>query len=467
MSALWTMTEAKAATGGVCAVDWQANGVSIDTRSLQKGDIFVALSATRDGHDFVADALNKGAAAALVSRIPAGLEQAPLLVVPDVLAALVKMGMAARHRCAGKVVAITGSVGKTGSKEMLRCALHGQGRVHVAEKSYNNHEGVPLTLARMPRDTEFAVIEIGMNHPGEIAPLARMAMPHVAVVTNVAPVHLEAFDGLRDIAKEKAAIFEGLVPNGIAIVNSEIADFDVFEKMAPDDIITFGKNADFNLLKVEISNGVTVVQAQRNGQKIVFKLNTEGQHLAMNALGVLASVEALGGDIAKAMLGLLDWQPPEGRGACSKINLGPAGIDGSFVLIDESYNANPASVGAALAVLGHAKGRRVAVLGDMLELGVSADSLHQNIAKLASIKDIDMIHCVGPKMALFQMCLPAEKRGLATHDSAAMAAQIKRVVRSGDVIMVKGSLGIKMALIVDALTNMGEATTLVQSMGKP
>ncbi|HAR52981.1 MAG TPA: UDP-N-acetylmuramoyl-tripeptide--D-alanyl-D-alanine ligase, partial [Roseovarius nubinhibens] len=233
MSALWTAQEAAEATGGTTQGDWQVSGVSIDTRTLAEGDLFVALKAARDGHDFVAQALGKGAGAALVSHIPEGVApDAPLLIVEDVLAALEALGRAARARSAARVVAVTGSVGKTSTKEMLRTVLARQGRTHAAEASYNNHWGVPLTLARMPRDTQFAVIEIGMNHPGEIAPLARLARPHVAMVTTVAAAHLEAFENIEGIAREKAAIFEGLEPGGIAVVNADLDTTPILEEAA-------------------------------------------------------------------------------------------------------------------------------------------------------------------------------------------------------------------------------------------
>ncbi len=463
---LWTRDEAVGATGGTCTKNWNASGVSIDTRTLQKGDIYVALSAARDGHDFIGDAFEKGAAAALVSKIPAGLEHLPLLLVPDVLEGLVALGIAARARCSAKVVAITGSVGKTGSKEMLRYALNGQAKLHVAEKSYNNHEGVPLTLARMPADTEIAIIEIGMNHPGEIAPLAKMARPHVAMITTVAAVHLEAFDSVRDIAREKASIFDGLEPDGIAVLNADLPDFDILKAAAGRNVVTFGKSADFSLMNIEPTRDVTVVQAQHNGQGFIFKLNTSGAHLAMNALAVLTIVDALGADLARAILGLMDWQPPAGRGASCRVLLGPAGMDGGFELINESYNANPASVKAALAVLAGASGRKVAILGDMLELGATSVDLHKDIAKAKSIENIDVFHCVGPYMAEFHAMLPFEKRGLKARDSTEMLALVARQIKSGDVVMVKGSLGTKMAILVDALKNLGEATLLAQTTGK-
>lgn len=454
MSPLWTRDDAVAATGGSCAVDWRATGVSIDTRTLQKGDIFVALSATRDGHDYVAQALEKGAAAALVSRIPDGLKNAPLLLVPDVLKGLEALGIAARARTGAQVIAITGSVGKTGSKEMLREALVGQGNIHVAEKSYNNHEGVPLTLARMPADTDIAVIEIGMNHPGEIAPLALMARPHVALITTVAPVHLAAFNSVDEIAAEKAEIFRGLEAGGIAVLNADTETLHILEAaVSGANVIRFGhaEASDFRLVSFEVFDGSTVVRAESPLGSILFKLGGEGGHLAQNALGVLAGLYALNADIGRATLALASWHPPEGRGARQDILLGPEGLDGSFTLINESYNANPASTRAALETLARQAGRKVAILGDMLELGETSPALHRALAKAA--RGVDAVHTVGPFMA----GVPFENRRISTQSSAEMAARIGRQIKAGDVVMVKGSLGMDMAKIIDALKNLGDA----------
>ena len=458
---LWTRDDAVAATGGTCAIDWAANGVSIDTRSLEKGDLFVALSASRDGHDFVAQALKKGAAAALVSRIPEGLEEAPLLLVPDVLKGLEALGIAARARTDARVIAITGSVGKTGSKEMLRVALQGQGRIHVAEKSYNNHEGVPLTLARMPADTDIAVIEIGMNHPGEIAPLAKMARPHVAQITTVAPVHLAAFNSVEEIAAEKAEIFKGLEPNGIAVLNADLETYDILAQAAPAQILRFGaaETADFRLLSCDVGQGVTVVRAKAPMGEVMFKLGGEGAHLAQNAVGVLAGLHALKADLGRATLALASWHPPEGRGARQEIPLGPEGMDGYFTLINESYNANPASTRAALETLAQQAGRKVAILGDMLELGATAPALH---AALANIDGVDITHTVGPLMAKVAF----DNRGLTAETSEVLAAQIGRQIRAGDVVMVKGSLGMVMAKIIDALVKLSDAESQQNPEGK-
>ncbi|MCB1366029.1 MAG: UDP-N-acetylmuramoyl-tripeptide--D-alanyl-D-alanine ligase, partial [Rhodobacteraceae bacterium] len=296
---LWGAAEAAAATGGRARGAWSAKGVSIDTRSLRPGDLFVALSAARDGHDFVAQALERGAAAAMVSRVPEGVApDAPLLIVRDVQSALEDLGRAARARCAARVVAVTGSVGKTSTKEMLALMLGDQGATHASVASYNNHWGVPLTLARMDAATDFAVIEIGMNHPGEIAPLARLARPHVALVTTVAPAHLEAFDSVDAIAAEKASIVQGLEPGGVAVLNADIAQAAILARTARDlgvDTVTFGaRGGDYRLLSAEIQDGRLAARAATGRGELEFLLATEGRHFAMNAIGALAAVAALG-----------------------------------------------------------------------------------------------------------------------------------------------------------------------------
>lgn len=451
---LWTSSEAIAVTGGTSS-EWVASGVSIDTRTLKKGDLFVALTDIRDGHDFVAQALESGAAGAMVSRIPEGLEDAPLLVVPDVLKALEALGRAARERAA-KVIAVTGSVGKTGTKEMLRTALNGQGRVHAAEKSYNNHWGVPLTLARMPKGTDFAIIEIGMNHPGEIGPLAKMALPDVAVITNVAAVHMEAFRSVAEIALEKAAIFEGLLPDGHAIMNTDLETFDILRdaaNAAGAKITTFGSDADFRLIDVAIGSGVTEVSAE----PISFMLGAEGRHFAMNALAVLATVKVAGGDVEQAAIALQNWHAPVGRGERWAV--------GEITLIDDSYNANPMSVAAGLDVLANREGRRVAILGDMLELGPEEVELHQKLATLKSMNSIDQVHCIGPLMKSLHEALPTKNRGEWFATSAEMAANIETLLKDHDTVMVKGSLGAKMAVVVDAIKNMGDAHLTTKNGG--
>ncbi|MGE4611381.1 MAG: UDP-N-acetylmuramoyl-tripeptide--D-alanyl-D-alanine ligase [Paracoccaceae bacterium] len=456
---LWSRDAAVAATGGHCSVDWNANGVSIDTRTLQAGDLFVALQDQRDGHDFVAQALENGAAAAMVSRVPEGVSSdAPLLIVDDVLRGLETLAVAARARTGAKVVAVTGSVGKTGTKEMLRSVLAPQGRVHAAEKSYNNHWGVPLTLARMPVGTDFAVIEIGMNHAGEVAPLSRLARPDVAIVTNVAAVHMAAFDSVEAIAFEKASVIEGL-SGGVAVLNADMETSAVLAKVAgKTDALWFGETAsDFRLTGVEVGADTARVSAQVLGGNIEFTIGATGRHLAMNALAVLAAVHAIGADVKIAAEALADWRPPAGRGE--------RWVIGGVNLIDDSYNANPLSMAAALNVLAHGTGRRVAFLGDMLELGPNEVALHCAISDSVSLGKVDKIHCVGPLMKHLFEALPAEKRGVWVESSADLAAQVNELLTDGDVVMVKGSLGAKMGLIVDAIKNLGDARPLTETGG--
>ena len=474
---LWTAAEAAAATGGHATTEWQASSVSIDTRTLAPGALFVALRDVRDGHDFVADALARGASAALVSHVPDGVPaDAPLLIVPDVLAGLEALGRAARARTQARVIGITGSVGKTSTKEMLRAALSGQGKVHAAEKSYNNHWGVPLTLARMPRDADFAVIEIGMNHPGEIAPLARMADLDAAVITNVAPVHLEAFEDVEGIAREKAAIFEGLRPGGPAVINADLPTAPMLFAAAEARgarIIAFGETGrDARLIGADILENQTVVQARVTGldgvsHPVVFKLQSPGRHFAMNGLAALTAATALGADLALAATDLGQWQPVAGRGSRRRIVLDFVD-DAAFELIDDSYNANPASVGAALAMLAAAapRGRRIAIIGDMLELGPQEAALHADLAALPAIAVIDWMHCVGPRARALWEALPAAKRGHWSEDSAAMAGRVHELVAPGDIVLVKGSLGTRMARVVDGLVKLGQAAPDTKNEGQ-
>ncbi|MBN2629445.1 MAG: UDP-N-acetylmuramoyl-tripeptide--D-alanyl-D-alanine ligase [Rhodobacteraceae bacterium] len=470
---LWTSADAAAATGGQATAPWQATGVSIDTRSLQPGDLFVALKDARDGHDFVAQALEKGAAAALVTHRPQGVAaDAPLLIVADVLQAIEKLGLAARARTKARVVGITGSVGKTSTKDMLRAILGGQGRVHAAEASYNNHWGVPLTLARMPADADFAVIEIGMNHPGEIAPLARMAQPHVVMITTVAPAHLEAFADVEAIAQEKASIIEGLVPGGTAVLNADLPTTPILLAKAAAmgaRAILFGTDAaaEYRLTSAQVTADATVARATRNGTALLFKVRTPGRHFAVNALGALAVAEALGCDPTIAACDIGNWQPPIGRGTRETILLDRVD-ETHFQLIDDAFNANPASMAASLDVLIAAQpehgvgrthqGRRIAILGDMLELGPTETALHVAIARHPGLAAIDTIHCVGPRMRALHAALPRAQRGQWVETAPELAAQVRHLVDAGDIVLVKGSKGIKVSLVVDGFRKMGQGT---------
>ncbi|MBP0484259.1 UDP-N-acetylmuramoyl-tripeptide--D-alanyl-D-alanine ligase [Sagittula sp. M10.9X] len=470
---LWRASEAAAATGGAVASDWVASGVSIDTRSLEPGDLFVALTAARDGHDFVVQALAQGAAAALVSHIPQGVHNPEkLLIVDDVQRGLEALGQAGRTRFRGRVVAVTGSVGKTSTKEMLRTVLGAQGTVHAAEKSYNNHWGVPLTLARMPRDADFAVIEIGMNHPGEIAPLARMARPHVAMVTIVAPAHLAAFESLEGIAREKASIFEGLEPGGVAIYNGDLAVSDILRETAcrhAARLRSFGEAVGnhHRVTDVRVQDNCTVVQGRAWRTPLVYKVMVPGRHFAVNGMGVLAVVSALKLDRALALTALGQWQAGAGRGLRERIQLDRVDERLSLELIDDAYNSNPASLGAALEVLAaaqtrdglgrHEKGRRIAYLGDMKELGQGEVEMHEALADTRFMARIDIVHCVGPLMRHLWQKLPLEKRGHWTETSDKMAERVAHDLDAGDVVLAKGSLSMGLGRVVDAIRKMRQA----------
>ena len=471
---LWTSKDAATATGGETTIKWAANGVSIDTRTIQAGDLFVALKAVRDGHDFVAMALEKGAAAALVTHRPDGVAaDAPLLIVDDVLAALEKLGEAARARTKAQVLAITGSVGKTSAKEMARAVLERQGKVHAAEASYNNHWGVPLTLARMPADTEFAVIEIGMSNPGEIAPLSRLARPHVAMITTVAAAHLEAFDDITGIAREKASIIDGLVTGGIAVLNADTETSATLQNYAARSEVTqvlFGQmSRTWRLDHVALSEGQTLVQADTPQGPLMFKLSTAGRHFAMNGLGILAAVDALGADPVQAAMDLGHWAPPAGRGTHETVTIDPAHEGEDLILLDDAFNANPTSLAAALEVLASytprdnvgrvVKGRRVAILGDMLELGADEAAMHAEVAKDPSIPAVHLIHCAGPRMRHLFEALPEDQRGIWAETSAELAAAPAALVDAGDVVLVKGSKGSKVSLVVDAIRKLGHLDT--------
>ncbi|WP_421704670.1 UDP-N-acetylmuramoyl-tripeptide--D-alanyl-D-alanine ligase [Aliiroseovarius sp.] len=472
---LWTAKEAAAATGGEARSDWGVEGVSIDTRTIRPGDLFVALKDIRDGHDFVAQALEKGAGAAIVSRIPDGVApDAPLLIVDDVLPALERLGAAARARTDARVVAVTGSVGKTSTKEMLRTVLAAQGRTHAAEASYNNHWGVPLTLARMPAETEFAVIEIGMNHPGEIGPLAQMARPHVGMVTTVAAAHLEAFENIDGIAREKGAIFDGLEPGGVAVVNGDLETTRILiDAAGRAKTIRFGEGPenDARLTHVELTDDATICKAAMGGNEHLFRIASPGRHFAMNALAVLAAVDALGGDVTLAARDMVRWQPPGGRGTREEVVLDP--VEGfSVQLIDDAFNANPTSLAASLEVLAAAtptdsvgrvsKGRRIAILGDMLELGTEEIALHAGIADLTHIAALDRVYCVGPRMKALWDRLDADRQGDWVETADEAVARVHSWVDAGDIVLVKGSKGSKVSRAVDAIRKLGHARGLNQ-----
>lgn len=460
---LWTLGEVAAATSGRldgAAPAAPASGASIDTRTLMPGDLFFAIQGeARDGHDFVPVARERGAAACIVdeAHAPAFSGGGPLVVVPDVLAAMQACGKAARERVKGRVIAVTGSVGKTGTKEALRLVLSRQGATHASVASYNNHWGVPLTLARMPAESRFAVIEMGMNHAFEILPLSALARPHVALVTTVEPVHIEHFRGITGIADAKGEIFSGLVPGGVAILNRDNPNYERLRAHAcaspAGRILTFGAHAsaDLHLLRVGLDAEGCDVEAELFGRRLSYRVGSPGMHQAHNSLAVLACVHAADGDIAAAARALADLRPPAGRGAREDL----ATRGGRFTLIDESYNANPASVRAALSVLGASvvtpPGRRIAILGDMLELGVDGPRLHGELARDVMQAGVDLLLCSGPLMSELSRAVGAQVACRHAPDAASLEPVVLDEVRPGDVVMIKGSNGSRMGRIVAAL----------------
>jgi len=435
-------------------------GISIDSRTVARGEAFFAIKGdARDGHDFVAAALAAGAGLAVVAadrcdQVPA---DAPLLVVPDVLEALRDLARASRARTRAQVIGVTGSVGKTGTKEALRLALAPSGETHASVASYNNHWGVPLSLARCPTTAGFAVFEMGMNHAGEIEPLSRLVQPHVAVVTTIAPVHLEHLGSIEAIADAKAEIFRGVAAGGAAVINRDIAQYPQLARRAAEAgverIVSFGEHADADarLVKFSLRPDCSTVQARILGTEVTYKLGAPGRHLVMNSLAVLATATLTGADLALAAVALAELAPPPGRGARSKLEL----PNGSALLIDESYNANPASMQAAIALLGQAdvaaRGRRIAVLGDMLELGPRGADLHRALVEPVVAEGIDLVFCCGPLMHSLWEALPSERRGGYAETSAALESQVLAAIGPGDAVMVKGSLGSRMGPIVKAL----------------
>ena len=432
-------------------------GISIDTRTLAEGDLFVALKGDNsDGHDYVRKAFEAGAAAAAIDEAHAqALAGAgPLYVAKDTLVALEGLGRAARSRSKARIVAVTGSVGKTTTKELLRCALASAGETHASAASYNNHWGVPLTLARMPESARFGLFEIGMNHAGEITPLVAMAQPHIAIITRIAPVHLEHFASVEAIADAKAEIFSGLQRGGVAILNRDDAQFERLRDAAGAAgvrfVLSFGESAeaDATLLSCDVDGETTRVQARVLGQDLTYTIGAPGRHIAMNSLAVLMASRAAGLDLQAAARAVAGFRPPAGRGQRETLQA----ADGPFTIIDESYNANPASMRAALDLLGAADGkRRIAVLGDMLELGPQARALHAAIAEDVERNQIDLVYTAGPLMQALSEAIPAERRGAHAANAAALEPIVLDALRAGDVVMIKGSNGSRMGPLVAAM----------------
>lgn len=458
---LWTSEALVAATGGELLgdVDQAIGGVSIDSRTVEPGELFFAIKGdSMDGHAYAADALKAGAALAVVSDVDKAMTKAgAVLKVQDTLKALEDLGRAARARSRAKIIAVTGSVGKTTTKDALRLALSACGKTHASVSSFNNHWGVPLSLARMPRDTEYGVFEIGMNHPGEITPLTEMVKPHVAIITQIAESHLGFFKSLDEIADAKAEIFSGMRPDGAAVINRDTPYFerlrDAARAQGLERIVGFGAddNADVRLDTAELHSSRSRVAANVLGEELSFEVGMPGAHVVMNTLAVLAAVKLSGADLVRSAQALAHMKPASGRGVRYKLRTG----DGWFTLIDESYNANPASMRAALQILQHTStgqgGRRIAVLGDMLELGENASRLHEELAQAVDAAGIDAVYTCGPEMRHLHEALPQGVAAAHAVSSAELESDVLGAVRAGDAVMVKGSLGSRMGPLVQAL----------------
>ena len=463
MSHLWTADALVSAVDGrpLGNMPEGISGISIDSRSLQPGEAFFAIKGeTMDGHDFATAAIKAGAGLLVVAegKLPAlGRLTAPMIVVPDVLAALEKLGVASRARSRARVIAVTGSVGKTSTKEALRHVLSTVGKVHASAASFNNHWGVPLTLARMPQDTDYGVFEIGMNHPDEIRPLVKMVRPHVAIVTVIAAAHLGFFRNLDEIARAKAEIFEGLEPEGAALLNRDDPRSTLLAKLARQagvaHVFGFGEaqRSTYRMIDCAVEADHSIITVKIAGKELVARVGAPGRHIAQNALAVLGAAHLVGAEVTRVAEALADLSAAPGRGARHVLSLS----DGPFTLIDESYNANPTSMLVALTLLRDTPvaegGRRVAVLGDMLELGAQSQKLHAGLADLVVNSGADMVLLAGPEMQALADALPAGTNVTYQPTTEALKPLLLGALRPGDVVMVKSSKGIGFAKLVDTL----------------
>ena len=443
---LWSTAEAEAATLGHASKGFAVSGLSIDTRSLKDGDLFVALKGARDGHDFVDAAFAAKAGAAMVSR-PIDNAKGPLLMVADTQRGLEDLARAGRARSNAKIIAVTGSAGKTTTKEMLRLCCNALGQTHASSASHNNHWGVPLSLASLPREAAFGVFEVGMNHAGEIRSLVSFVRPHVALITTIAPAHLEFFGSCEAIADAKSEIFDGLLPGGAALIP---ADSPYAERLAArahqaqvSRVLRFGRDGDARLLSATPDGEGMRIKADILGRAVECLVGAPGEHIAMNAVAALAAVALVDGDVLNAAASLKNFTALKGRGA----RFESRGVQ----VIDESYNANPASMAAALKLLSQAPGRKLAVLGDMLEMGEGGPALHAALVEQIAAANTDLVFASGPQMKALWAALPKDRRGAYAETSAALAPQLTAALRPGDTVLVKGSLGSRMAVIVDAL----------------
>lgn len=448
---LWTAPEAETATLGKASRDFEVSGLSIDTRTLKAGDLFVALKGdNRDGHDFVRAAFEAHAGAALVTHMPEGgsVESwGPLLTVAHTQRGLEDLARAARARSNARILAVTGSAGKTTTKEILALACNALGRTHASAASHNNHWGVPLSLAALPRNAEYGIFEVGMNHFGELRDLVSFVRPHVALVTTIAPAHLEFFGNCEAIADAKSEIFEGLEPGGAALIPSDspyAARLVMRARQAKvSRIVSFGAHGDARLLSTAPDGTGMRVKCDILGVAVDCYVGAPGAHIAQNVVGALAAVALLDGDVLNAAAALRNFTALKGRGARFDAN--------GICVIDESYNANPASMAAAMALLNTVNGRKIAVLGDMLEMGEGGIAHHAALAAPLAANKIDLVFACGAQMQALWDALPASQRGAYAENSAALAPLVLAAVKPGDTVLVKGSNGAKMSAIIEAL----------------
>jgi UDP-N-acetylmuramoyl-tripeptide--D-alanyl-D-alanine ligase len=465
---LWTAQDVALAVGGrIEGGVFDVSGLTYNSREIVPGDLFVALHGARDGHDFAASAFAAGAAGALVER---PVEGGPCIVVPDTLKALEALGAAARDRAPHiRRGAVTGSVGKTSVTQAIKAGLDLAGPAHASIKSYNNHIGVPLTLSRMPAYVERAVFEIGMNAPGEIAPLSKMVQPHAACVTTVGPVHIEAFsDGEAGVAREKASIFQGLGPGGVAVINGDNVWVDQMREAALHvgaRVAQFGSGPDQDARLIDFQSSPedmggkgARVTAEIWGRTHVFTLRQSGFHWGLNSLAVILMLDALDVPVETAIQALGEFEPLAGRGETRQVRI----PGGAFTLIDESYNANPLSMRAGFLSLGarpiSGGGRRVVALTDMLELGDQSEQLHVGLRDAIEAAALDVVHTAGPEMRRLHDALPPSLRGFWTPTAAELAEKAADMVAPGDIVMVKGSNGSRASAVARALAALDQTT---------
>lgn len=457
---IWDAKSAQLATGGklIGPDDWNVSSISIDSRTTRKGDLFIALRGNKaDGHDYIREAFLKGAAAVMVERLPDNFPKiSPVLMVDDCIKALEDLAQYRRAESKAKIIAVTGSVGKTSTKEMLNIVFSSFGMTHATLGNNNNEIGVPLSLAKMPLDTEFGIFEIGMNHPGEIAPLAKMVQPHVAIITNIAENHIEFFHNQEGIAVEKASIFEGLQEKGTAIINQDSEFFKLMRKTAKEngakEVTSFGEEfeSDIRLVSHDSSASGGVVHAKVGFDEISYHISARGKHMAINSLAVLAAVEASGNNAKQAAEALSSFSAQKGRGQI--LNIERKG--GKVLIIDESYNASPVSVKAALSNLGdlQVEGRKIAVIGDMLELGEKSEAMHRALVNDIIHDGIDLVYTVGEMSEKIFLGLPQEIQGFAAKTVDELTPIIDKEIQPKDALLVKASNGIGLAKLIEEIS---------------